>query len=79
MGKLVACIRRLHKKKIITEKPHPIWPFILGFVSLLLSFLAFRIKFKSFGFWFFGISIFAFLFAILHLIVWLVIRKFHKS
>ena len=59
-------IKQLEKRKIISKKPNPLLPFILVIISLGFGFY-FDKPYENF---FFGLAIFTFIFAILHLIVW---------
>ena len=58
-------IKNLEKRGIISKKPHPIWPFLLAFISLIFGILTEGF----FNFAFFLLAGFTFIFAILHLIV----------
>lgn len=61
-------IKSLEKRNIITTRPHPVIPFILGFVYLFLSFyLRHVIIYLLTGF--------VFIFAVLHLGVVIICRK----
>lgn len=63
-------IKRLERKGIISRKPHPLIPFVLGLISLILWIIVKNIEIGNF---FIQISsflvVFSFLFAVLHLIV----------
>jgi uncharacterized membrane protein YdbT with pleckstrin-like domain len=68
---LKSWIKKLHQKKIVSERPHPAVPFILSFISFVLG----VISNKEIAYAFFFLSAFAFIFAILHLIVWLILKE----
>jgi Ca2+-dependent lipid-binding protein len=78
VAKLETLIIKLHKRRIVGEQPNPIIPFILFFVILLIGFATLFISFM-FAFIFFGLAIFTLIFAILHMIVSLTIKKFRKN
>ena len=65
-------IRKLEKRKIISRKPHPIIPFILASISLILGII---VQDKTFKFWFLGLAVVTFVFAIAHWIVVIVTKK----
>lgn len=69
-------LKNLEKRKIITRKPHPIIPFILGLVILIIlriatitqsTYLLINILI--------ALTIFTFIFAILHLVVVIFLKK----
>jgi predicted Abi (CAAX) family protease len=61
-------LRDLEKRKIITTKPNPIIPFILGFVYIILSiYIKHIIMYLLTGF--------VFIFAIIHWIVVIICKK----
>jgi len=68
----------LERKGIVTSKPNPVVPFILGFISLGLLILiclmnnSFLNKFKSM---LVVLTIFTFIFAIMHWIIVRIVRK----
>ena len=63
-------IKRLEKRRIISRKPHPIIPFILSFIILILGILIFYLdQNRIWNYVVFLIAGFSFIFAILHLIV----------
>ena len=65
-------IKRLEKRRIISRKPHPIIPFILSFIILILGILIFYLdQNKTWNYVVFLIAGFSFIFAILH---WMVVR-----
>ena len=65
-------IKRLEKRGIISRKPHPIIPFILSFIILILGILMFYLdQNKTWNYVVFFIAGFSFIFAILH---WMVVR-----
>ena len=69
-------IRNLEKRGIISRKPNPAVPFILAFISLGLGFITFRLGIdKIWGYAFFYLAGFSFVFAILHLIVVKIVKK----
>lgn len=63
-------IKHLERKGIISRKPHPLIPFVLGLISLILWIIVKNIEIGNF---FIQTSsflvVFSFLFAVLHLIV----------
>ena len=65
-------LKRLEKKHIITKKPHPIIPFILGIIILALI----RISPSSFNPVLYVLAILTFIFAILH---WIVVKVLEKK
>jgi len=76
--KLKNLIINLYKKGFITAKPHPIIPFILGFVSLILLIIIYRMNddfFNKFRLMLIILAIFIFIFSIWHFIVWKVINQ----
>jgi len=65
-------IKRLEKRGIISRKPHPIIPFILSFIILILGIMMFYLdQNRIWGYVVFFIAGFSFIFAILH---WMVVR-----
>ncbi|VVB77930.1 Uncharacterised protein [uncultured archaeon] len=66
---------KLHKKKIVSDKPDPIIPFLLVLVFILSGFLIEDAFFRYFAFF---LGLFTLIFAIIHLIVVLVIQKKSK-
>lgn len=63
-------VKNLEKKGIISRKPHPIVPFVLAFVSLVLGIIVLYMDVdKVWSYAFFFLAGFSFVFAILHLIV----------
>ena len=66
--KFSSWIKGLEKRKIITTKPHPIIPFILGFVYLFLSFYINHIVIYL-------LTGFVFIFAIIHWMVVIIYKK----
>ena len=74
-------IKQLYNKRIISIKPHPMIPFILGFISLILIIIIIKINdsfFNRFRLMLYVLTIFTFIFAILHWIVVRIIKKNHK-
>ncbi len=70
MKKIKRLVKDLEKRGIITRKPKPIYPFLLGFIILIIWYTT-PIEnniLKNFSL---GLTIFTFIFAILH---WLVVR-----
>ena len=65
---------KMHKKNIFSEKPNPLWVFILAFLALGLGFWALPQN-RAISSWFFCISGFTFIFGILHWTVVLILRK----
>ena len=74
MVKFSSWIKKLERRKIVSKKPHPIFPFILSFISLLFGFLIFEI-YRNISYYLFFIAGFSFIFAIVHLIVFLNLNK----
>ncbi|MEK6935312.1 MAG: hypothetical protein AABW67_00835 [Nanoarchaeota archaeon] len=64
-------IKNLEKRKIISRKPHPIIPFILSFIALTLSIIV-PSNLKRF---IYIITIFSFVFSIIHLIIVRILEK----
>jgi len=64
-------IKSLEKRKIISRKPHPIIPFILSFIALILSIIV-PSNLKLFVY---ILTIFSFIFSIAHLIVVRILEK----
>ena len=67
-------IKKLHKKGIVSKKPHPIIPFLLGIISLLLLALISLTEDKILSKYVIFLYIFTgfiFIFAILH---WIVVK-----
>ena len=71
-------ILKLKKKKIISEKPHPIIPFILSFIILVLAIYGRRLENQGFDYFMYSFTIFSFLFAIGHYIIFRIIKKNKK-
>ncbi len=63
-------LKKLEKRGIITRKPKPIYPFMLGFIILIIWYIIpiANNELKNFAL---GLTIFTFIFAILH---WIVVR-----
>jgi len=70
-------LQKLEKKKVITKYPKPIYPFLLAFLSLIILLITYQTN-KEFEHseletllinYLIVLTIFAFVFAILHLIV----------
>lgn len=68
-------IIQLKKRGIVTEKPHPIIPFILGFIILGLAIYGRTLGNKSLNYFMYSFSAFTFLFAVGHWFVARVIKK----
>jgi len=71
---LKSYIIRLHKKNIITEKPHPIWVFLLALLAFIIGIIVFATAFFI-AVILIAIAIITFIFAILHMIVYLIVKK----
>lgn len=69
-------IKKLEKRGIFSKKPNPAVPFILTFIILILGIITFRLGVdKIWGYAFFYLAGFSFIFAILHLIVVKIVEK----
>lgn len=69
-------IKKLEEKGIVSRKPHPVIPFIIGFISLAFGISVSYIDIgKIFSRTFFFLSGFSFIFAVLHLIVVKILKK----
>jgi hypothetical protein len=66
--KLKSILQKLEKQKIITKKPNPIYPFLLAIIAFTIWYLTPISLLKNFSL---GLTIFTFIFAILH---WVVVR-----
>ena len=70
-------LKKLESKKVITKYPNPIYPFLLAFLSLVI--LLFIIKttpnLKLLIIFSLMLTVFSFIFAILHLIVVLILEN----
>lgn len=67
-------LKNLEKRKIISKKPHPIIPFILAFIIYILGTIIQSIDFKIWSTFLFTLAIFSFIFAIAHLIVFIILN-----
>lgn len=65
-----------HKQKIVSDKPHPIIPFILGIIFFLIGFFIKEPGF--FRYFVFFLGLFTFVFAIIHLSVVRIIKSKSK-
>ena len=75
-------IINLYKKRIISEKPHPLIPFSLGIITIIFLVIINYMNnnfFNQFKSMLIGLGIFIFIFAILHLIVWKIIKKNYRK
>tara|TARA_Y100000294_G_scaffold167156_1_gene176057 strand:- start:615 stop:848 length:234 start_codon:yes stop_codon:yes gene_type:complete len=69
-------IKNLERRGIISRKPHPVVPFILAFISLVLGIIVLYMNVdKIWSYAFFFLAGFSFVFAILHLIVVRIIER----
>jgi len=75
-------LKKLEKKGIITRKPHPILPFVLGIAYFIITCISFSLYIKTKAQYFLigtkiniTLTIFTFIFAILHLIVVKIIKN----
>ena len=68
-------IKNLEKRGIISRKPHPLIPFILAFVILILGVITYININKIWSYAFFFLAGFNFIFAVLHLIVVKITKK----
>jgi uncharacterized membrane protein len=68
-------ITDLEKRKIVSRKPHPAIPFVLGFVILALAFIVFSMSLILFSFIFLILGIFALVFAFIHWIVHRILNR----
>ena len=77
MKSLSRILKSLEKRKIITKKPHPIIPFILGFVVIGLIKIAMVTQANNniLITLLYILAIFTFIFAILHWVVVIVLKK----
>ena len=76
--KLKKLIINLYKKRIISEKPHPIIPFILGIITIVLLIIINYMNnnfFNKFKLMLITLTIFIFVFGAIHWIVWKIVRK----
>lgn len=65
-------IKKLEKRGIISRKPNPVIPFILAFIILILGIIIFYSNIDNiWGYIFFFLFGFSFIFAILH---WIVVK-----
>jgi len=64
-------VRNLEKRKIISIKPHPLIPFILVFIILILGAITYVNIDKNLSYAFFFLASFTFIFAVLH---WIVVK-----
>lgn len=67
-------LKNLEKRKIISKKPHPIIPFLLTTIILMLYILASNVN-NVFNILLLILAIFSFLFSIIHLIVFIILNK----
>jgi len=72
-------ITDLEKRKLVSRKPHPAIPFVLGFVILTLAFIVFSMSLILFSFIFLILGIFALVFAFIHWIVHRILSRFQKN
>ena len=68
-------ITDLEKRKLVSRKPHPAIPFVLGFVILALAFIVFSMSLILFSFVFLILGIFALVFAFIHWIVHRILNR----
>jgi|TARA_Y100000034_G_scaffold74012_1_gene88963 hypothetical protein len=69
-------IKNLERRGIISRKPHPVVPFILAFISLVLGIIVLYMNVdKIWSYAFFFLAGFSFVFAILHLIVVRIVER----
>ena len=69
-------IKKLEKRGIISRKPHPIVPFSLAFIIFIFGIITFYINIDNiWGYAFFFLAGFTFIFAILHLIVVKIVER----
>jgi len=67
---LLRVLKKLEKRKIISRKPHPLFPFILFFISLFLWFITNKLNVPSSLVFLSKFTlVFSLLFAFLHLIL----------
>ena len=65
-------IKKLEKRGIISRKPPPVIPFILAFIIFIFGIITFYINIDNiWGYAFFFLAGFTFIFAILH---WIVVK-----
>ncbi len=73
-------IKNLEKRGIISRKPNPVIPFVLTFISLGLGIITFYFSMdKIWGYAFFYLAGFSFVFAIFHLIVVKIVEGKYKN
>jgi hypothetical protein len=70
MKKIKRLVKDLERRGIFSKKPKPIYPFLLGFISLFIWYII-PIENNILKNFTIGLAIFTFIFAILH---WLVVR-----
>ncbi|MBR9701709.1 hypothetical protein GOV13_02195 [Candidatus Pacearchaeota archaeon] len=68
-------LKDLEKRGIISRKPHPTIPFVLGFISLGLGFWIFNNGLLFYSKILFTLAVSTFIFAFVHLFVVMVLRK----
>ena len=69
-------IKNFEKKGVISKKPHPIIPFILTIIILLLGIIVFYFEInKNLAHPFFWLAGFSFIFSIIHWIIVRILRK----
>jgi len=65
-------LQKLERKKIITKKPKPIYPFLLTIIAFLIWYFSPNPLLKEFTFL---LATFTFIFAILHWVVVLILEN----
>jgi hypothetical protein len=65
-------LQKLEKKKIISQKPHPLLPFILAIISYIIKKLIIEQTFQQI---FLYLTLFTLIFAIIHLIVVITLKS----
>ncbi len=71
---LKSYLKNLEKRKIISRKPHPLIPFILTGVVLALYIYSIPLN-KNLAFLSFILMIFAFVFSIIHYIIFKILKS----
>lgn len=73
---LKTTLTKLEKKKVVTKKPKPVYPFLLAFALLGVWVLIYKTSNSLITITTAGITVFAFIFAILH---WFVVKVLNNN